>query len=220
MEPGAERTAVRAKRNSRNTPRLLLATRNPGKAREFKELLDGIPFEVNSLDDVGLAEVVEETGSSFEENACIKAQRFAQLSGLVTLADDSGLEVDALGGGPGVMSARYGEHEATDEDRVALLLKNLKHVPWKDRTGRFRCVIAIAWPSGEARTVTGTVEGVIQYEPRGTNGFGYDPVFYLPPLGCTTAELPLEAKNRLSHRGEAARKAVAFLKEINATGRG
>ena len=190
---------------------LLVATRNPGKAREFEQLLRGIPFQVTSLEEIGLAEEVEETGSSFEENACIKARAYAALSGLLTLADDSGLEVDALGGEPGVKSARYGGLDASDEDRVELLLKNLKAVPWEQRTGRFRCVIAIARPAGEVEMVTGAVEGIIQYKPKGTNGFGYDPVFYLPHLGRTTGELSLEEKNGLSHRGQAAKKAIGLL---------
>ena len=196
------------------SPQLLVATRNPGKAREFRQLLNGIPFDVTSLEQAGIATEVEETGSTFEENACIKARAYASLSDLLTLADDSGLEVDALGGGPGVRSARYGGPDVSDEGRVELLLENLKDVPWEDRGGRFRCVIAIAWPSGEVRTVTGVVEGVIQNEPKGTNGFGYDPVFYLPHLDRTTAELSLEEKNGLSHRAQAARKAMELLKAI------
>ena len=192
--------------------KLLVATRNPGKVREFRQLLTGIPFEVTSLEQARLVEEVEETGSSFEENARIKARTYASLSGLLTLADDSGLEVDALEGAPGVQSARYGGPGIPDEERVTLLLENLKGVAWENRAGRFRCVIAIAQPSGEMETVTGVVEGVIQYEPKGNNGFGYDPVFYLPHLGRTTAEMSLEEKNGLSHRAQAARKAVALLK--------
>jgi XTP/dITP diphosphohydrolase len=194
--------------------KLLVATRNPGKAQEFKRLLRGIPFQITSLDEEGVAEEVEETGHTFEDNARLKARTYAELTGLLTLADDSGLEVDALGGEPGVKSARYGGLGLTDEDRVELLLRNLKDVPWEDRTGRFRCVIAVVRPTGEAETVTGAVEGVIQYSPKGSNGFGYDPVFYLPHLGKTTAELSLEEKNGISHRGQAARKAVELLKEL------
>ena len=193
---------------------LLVATRNPGKIKEFSQLLHGIPFEITSLDKVGVVEDVEETGSTFEENACIKARAYSALSGLLTLSDDSGLEVDALGGAPGVKSARYGGPELSDEDRVMLLLENLKDVPWEDINGRFRCVIAIAWPSGQVKTVTGVVEGVIQYTPKGANGFGYDPVFYLPHLGRTTAEMSLEEKNQLSHRAQAARSAVALLRDV------
>ena len=199
--------------------RLLVATGNPGKALEFQQLLKDIPFEVTSLGRLGISEEIEETGTSFEENALIKAKGYAALTSLLTLADDSGLEVDALGGGPGVLSARYGGPGLSDEDRVQLLLDNLKEVPWQDRSGRFRCVIAISWPSGKVNTVTGVVEGVIGYEPKGTNGFGYDPVFFLPQHGLTTAELPLDQKNALSHRGQAARKAVAILKTLGEEGK-
>ena len=197
---------------------LLVATRNSGKVREYSQLLNGIPFEVTSLEQAHVVEEVEETGDSFEENARLKAQVYGALSGLVTLADDSGLEVDALGGAPGVKSARYAGHGASDAERMALLLKNLQGVAWEDRVARFRCVIAIARPSGEVDTVAGVVEGVIQYEPKGKHGFGYDPVFYLPDLGRTMAELSLEEKNDLSHRAEAARKAVQLLKGISRQG--
>ena len=197
---------------SKASRRLLIATRNPGKVKEYRQLLRGIPFEVTSLDEVGIAGEVEETGGTFEENACIKARAYAASSGLLSLADDSGLEVDALNGSPGVKSARYGGPGLTDEGRVALLLANMQRVKWEDRSGRFRCVIAIARPSGEPETVAGAVEGVIQYEPKGNNGFGYDPVFYLPHLGRTMAELSLEEKNALSHRAQAADKAVTLLK--------
>lgn len=194
--------------------RLLVATRNPGKAKEYAQLLRDLPLEVTYLDQVGVAEDVEETGHSFEENARIKARAYAALSGLLTLADDSGLEVDALGGEPGVRSARYAGDGASDEDRVALLLKNMDGVPWAERTARFRCVIAIATLSGEVRTVADVVDGVIQYEPKDKYGFGYDPVFYLPEPGMTMAELPTDQKNRVSHRAKAARKAVNLLKVL------
>ncbi len=193
--------------------KLLVATTNPGKAREYRRLLEGIPIEITSLDQEHVTEEVEETGDTFEENARLKAATYASLSGLLTLADDSGLEVDALGGAPGVKSARYGGPQAaSDEDRVRLLLGNLNGTGWQDRTCRFRCVIAIAWPSGQIKTVEGAVEGIVQYEPQGTNGFGYDPIFHVTSLGRTMAELPLKEKNGLSHRGQAARKAIALLK--------
>ena len=194
--------------------RLLVATGNPGKLKEYNDLLRDLPLEVTSLEQVGISAGLEEVGSSFEENARDKARAYAALSGLLTLADDSGLEVDALGGAPGVKSARYGGPGLSDEQRVGLLLKNLKGVQWDDRSGRFRCVIAMAWPSGRVETVSGTVEGIIQYEPKGTGGFGYDPVFYLPHLERTTAELSLEEKNGFSHRGKAARKAVELLRSV------
>ena len=196
-------------------PKLLLATRNLGKIREYGELLKGIPFQMVSLAEAGVTEEVPETGDSFSDNACLKARGYASLSGLFTLADDSGLVVDALGGEPGVKSARYGDCLSySDEDRVQLLLRNLEHVSWEQRMARFQCVIAVTWPSGEVRTVAGTVEGIIQYEAKGANGFGYDPVFHLPHLGVTMAEIPPEEKNRLSHRAQASRKAVALLKEL------
>lgn len=194
--------------------RLLVATRNPGKSTEFERLLGDVSLEITSLDEVGCLEEPEETGDTFEENAVIKARFYCERTGLVALSDDSGLEVDALRGEPGVRSARYGGPGYTDEGRVDLLLRNLKDVDWEDRTGRFRCVIAIVWPDGEVRTVDGTMEGIIQYEPKGDNGFGYDPVFYLPHLGKTTGELSMADKNELSHRGKAAQKAVALLQRI------
>ncbi len=197
--------------------KLLLATRNPSKARELAQLLGELPFKLISLEEAGISETVEETGSTFEENAVIKAKAYVSLSGLLTLADDSGLEVDALGGRPGVVSARYGSPEFSDEERVALLLQELQNVPWGKRTARFRCVITLAWPSGEVRTVEGVVEGVIQYKPEGSNGFGYDPIFHVPDRCCTTAQLPTAEKNLISHRGQAARAAAAILKEA-ATG--
>ncbi len=189
-----------------------MATRNPGKVREYLRLLDGAPFNLTSLDAEAIDDEVEESGDSFDENARLKAVAYAASSGLLTLADDSGLEVDALDGAPGVRSARYGGPGATDGDRVTLLLKNLDGVPPDRRTARFRCIIAIAYPSGEVLTVDGAVEGTIAREPRGTNGFGYDPVFYLADRGRTMAELSLEEKNDLSHRARAAEKAVALLK--------
>ena len=198
--------------------KLLIATRNQGKVREYRELLRGIPFQFTSLEEVGVKEDVEETGATFQENACIKARAYSDLAGLLTLTDDSGLEVDALAGDPGVKSARYGGPDVGDEGRVALLLENLRDVAWDDRTARFRCVIAVAWPSGEVNTVDGVVEGLIQHEPKGANGFGYDPVFYLPSLGRTAAELSLEEKNALSHRGQAAGKAVSLLKSLDTQG--
>lgn len=204
------------------TRQLLIATHNEGKVREFLELLGDAPFFLTSLKEQGITQGVEETGVTFEENAIIKAQAYARMTGLLTLADDSGLEVDALGGQPGVYSARYGGDGLTDENRVELLLHNLRGVPWNLRQARFRCVIAIATPPAdnvqlEPVTVEGTVEGIIQYEPAGNGGFGYDPVFLLPRKGLTTAQLPMDEKNSLSHRGQAAGKAIALLREWPAT---
>ena len=154
----------------------LIATRNIGKLRELVELLGDVPFELVSLDDVGIDDEVEETGDTFEENAALKAETYARLSGLPTLADDSGLEVDALDGEPGVLSARYGgDPNISDQDRVSLLLNNLKDIPWEKRTARFRCVVALATPAGEVlATAEGTLEGVIRRVEAGSGGFGYD----------------------------------------------
>ena len=194
-------------------PKLLLATNNKGKAREYRSLLSGVPFELVTPDEVGINTEVEEVGKSFEENARLKAATLARESQLLSLADDSGLEVDALGGEPGTLSARYAGEGASDEDRVSYLLTKLEGVPEEKRTARFRCVIAIAAPQGDVELCSGECEGIIAFEPRGERGFGYDPIFYLPELKKTMAELPPEEKNRISHRGMAAKKASQLLKE-------
>ena len=198
---------------------LLVATRNPGKMREYRQLLADYPGRLISLDDAGVPDEVEETGDTFNANAILKAGTYASLSGHLTISDDSGLEVHALGGAPGVYSARYGGDACqTDADRVTLLLHNLADVPWERRVARFRCYTAIADPraGGEPHvaTVVGSIAGVIQYEPKGEHGFGYDPVFYLPSYRATMAELPLAAKNRVSHRADAARKARQILNSL------
>ena len=198
-------------------PRLLVATGNPGKLREYAELLRDAPFTLVSLKDVGIIQEVPETGDTFHENAWLKASVYAAMSGMLTLADDSGLEVDALRGEPGVLSARYGGDAcAYDTDRVALLLRNMENVPWPRRTARFRCIINIALPSSSGNgqpellvSAVGSVAGMVQYVPEGDDGFGYDPVFHLPSFGRTVAQLSLEDKNRISHRGNAAARAMA-----------
>lgn len=187
-----------------NRLRLLIASANKGKVAEYRALLHGLDCELLSLSDVGLDGDIPETGTTFEENARIKAVECAARSGLLTLADDSGLEVEALGGEPGIRSARYAGEHATDADRVAYLLQKLRGVPPERRGARFVCVIAIATPSGEVAFCTGVCPGSIVTEPRGESGFGYDPAFLLPDLGLTMAQLPPEVKNRLSHRGRAA----------------
>ena len=194
--------------------KLLVATGNPGKLREVSQMLTGMPFEVLSLQDLGISMEVEETGATFAENAILKAKAYCASAGALTLADDSGLVVDALDGRPGVLSARYGGEGLTDPQRVELLLKELVEVSWEKRMARFHCVIALAWPEGRLETVEGVVEGIIQYEPKGTNGFGYDPVFHLPERGCTMAQLETSDKNRISHRGQAVRKAAQLLLEL------
>jgi XTP/dITP diphosphohydrolase len=193
--------------------KLLLATNNQGKVREYKSLLKDIPLELVTLAEQGITTVVDEVGDSLEENARLKAKVLAAESRLIALADDSGLEVDALGGEPGRLSARYAGENASDSDRVNYLLSRLENIPWQKRTARFRCVIAIAEPDGEAELCSGECRGIIALKPRGKKGFGYDPVFYLPELDKTMAELPLEVKNRVSHRGQAARKVRQLLQK-------
>ena len=186
---------------------LLIATGNPGKVREYQELLAGLPVSCISPADLDLHLEVDEYGTTYQENASLKAISHARASGRLTLADDSGLEVDALAGRPGVHSARFGGAGLGDGDRWRLLIKLMKEVPWKRRTARFRCVIALATPAGEVTTVEGSCEGIIAFEPAGKQGFGYDPVFYLQEYGCTMAQLSARIKNRISHRGRAARDA-------------
>jgi XTP/dITP diphosphohydrolase len=188
-------------------PKLLLATNNKGKIREYKSLLKGIPYEIVTLAGQGITTAVDEVGGSFEENARLKASTPAKESGLLTLADDSGLEVDALEGEPGSLSHRYAGEGASDADRINYLLSRLKDVPDKERIARFRCVIAIATPDGKVELCDGECRGLITTAPKGNRGFGYDPIFYLPELGKTMAELSPEQKNRVSHRARAARKA-------------
>ena len=187
--------------------KLLIATTNQGKVREYKSLLKDVPFDLVSLADEGITTEVEETGATFHENAGLKAETIAAESRLLTLADDSGIEVDALGGEPGVMSARYAGDNATDAERVDYLLSRMKDVPEGRRTARFRCVIAIAEPEGNTEYFTGECEGIIPFKPAGQLGFGYDPVLYIPELKKTVAELAPEVKNSISHRARAAEKA-------------
>ena len=243
--------------------KLVLATKNPGKAREMAEALAGVPYEIVCLADYPNAPDIEETGSTFAENAILKATAYAEFTGELTLADDSGLEVDALDGAPGVFSSRFA---STDAERNAKLLELMKDVANDRRTARFRCVIAIATPPltnaghmvvppccggagggpkpcehttlpprcggarggpkpcehttlppltkggpGGVQTCEGTIEGIIAREPKGTNGFGYDPIFYLPSLGKHMAELSPSEKNAISHRGKALEKAKRIL---------
>ena len=197
------------------TKKLLIATHNAGKLAELRVLLRSVPYALVSLTDVGIAVDVEETGSTLEANAALKATTYARLAGLPTLADDSGLEVDALNGAPGVRSARYAGPDATDADRIAKLLANLAAhpQPW---TARFRCVIAIAAPAGVIERHDGACAGVIISQPRGDNGFGYDPVFLLPEYGRTMAELSDAHKNRISHRAIAVQKAARALSNRSA----
>ncbi len=198
--------------------KLVLATKNKGKIREIKDFLSDIPeLEVLSLldfdKDVPLE--IKETGTTFEENAFIKAFEVAKATGLPALADDSGLEVDALGGKPGVKSARFGGEHITDEERNRKLLSLISNIPLEERTARFRCVMVLVVPPDFEKYVTeGVCEGIITNKPRGKAGFGYDPIFFVPSLGKTMAELTLEEKNRISHRGKALAKMKEVIKEL------
>jgi len=187
--------------------KILVATHNPGKLKELKVLLDGLPAELVLLDDIGIHDEIEETGATFEANARLKASGYAARSRLLTLADDSGLEVDALGGEPGVYSARYGGPGKNDDDRNQLVLEKMREVPEGQRAARFRCVIAVADPGKELFTAEGAVEGAIAYQPRGSNGFGYDPIFWMAEYGATLGQLGPEIKNQVSHRSRAVRAA-------------
>jgi XTP/dITP diphosphohydrolase len=193
---------------------LLIATRNAHKVQELGLILGDVPIVLRSLADVGIQDEVEETGVTYTENAALKAATYARLSGLWSLADDSGLEVDHLGGEPGLRSARYAGEGASSQDRIAKLLRNMKGVPWERRTARFVCVIAVAGPGGAPVLFRATCDGIIALEPTGEGGFGYDPVFYMPEFACTMAELPEEVKNRVSHRARAARAAAPYLRAL------
>jgi XTP/dITP diphosphohydrolase len=194
------------------TVKLLVATHNPGKAREFRLLLAPLEAGLCFPPELGLQVDVLEDGATYADNARKKALVYMQVSGLPTLADDSGLEVDALDGAPGIRSARY--TPGHDADRVEALLAQLRGVAWDQRTARFRCVIVIATPTGELHITEGVCEGLIACEPAGQGGFGYDPVFCLPEYGCTMAQLPQEEKNRISHRARAVETAIPALRRL------
>ncbi len=193
--------------------RMVLATRNPGKIEELRQIMAGLAVELVSPVELGLDLDPIEDGLTFADNAALKARAYAKAAGLPALADDSGLEVDALGGRPGVMSARYAGEGASDADRRSLLLREMAEVPEERRTARFRCVMALL-REGRLYTTEGAVEGRIAFAERGTGGFGYDPLFLLPSLGQTMAELAPAEKNTLSHRGKAARSMKALLAEL------
>ena len=199
-----------------STDRLLVATGNQGKARELAQLLAGAPCQLLTLRDVGIDADVEETGATLEENATIKARAYAGMSGLRTMADDSGLEVDALGGAPGPLSKRFAGEGASDQQLVQRLLERLQGVPWSRRSARFRCVIALAAPQGRVRLYHGQCPGIIALEPRGDQGFAYDPIFFLPELDRTMAELSMAEKNEVSHRALAARGLAQALRSESA----
>ena len=193
------------------TARVILATRNRGKVSELARMLEGTGIVVASLDDFPDLPEVEETGTTFAENALLKARSTADRIGLAALADDSGLEVDALGGRPGVYSARFAGPHASDEANNEKLVTLLADTPAAERTARFRSVVAVAAPGGDSFVADGACEGVILPAPRGTDGFGYDPLFLVPEFGRTFAELSVDEKNRISHRGQALRRALEQL---------
>jgi XTP/dITP diphosphohydrolase len=194
--------------------RLLIATHNRGKLIEYQEMFADLPFELVTLDDVGIRDDVAEKGATFAENARVKALDYARASGLLTLADDSGLQVDALGGEPGVHSKRYAGANKNDADRIIFLLNKLRDVPPDKRAAHFRCAIALAAPDGKLWETDGTCEGKIAFEPRGENGFGYDPIFQVAARGVRMAELSTAEKNKVSHRAHAAEKARDILAKI------
>lgn len=197
--------------------KILLATQNLGKVKELQGMLADAPIEVISLKDIQDWEDVEETGSTFAENAAIKAHAAAKRTGYISLADDSGLEVDALDGAPGVYSARYAGEPKDDERNNDKLLEALKDVSEEKRTGRFRCALVIATPEGQEFLTEGTVEGRVLHARRGQGGFGYDPLFFVPEFGHTMAELTMLQKNKVSHRAQAMQKAIPILKDLNSS---
>ena len=195
--------------------RMIFATGNENKMVEIREILGDLPLEIISMKQAGIRADIEENGTSFEENALIKAREVCRLAGEMVLADDSGLEIDYLNGEPGIYSARYMGENTSYRVKNKNLMERLEGVPNEKRTARFVCAIAAVFPDGKELVVRGTVEGIIGYEERGENGFGYDPIFYLPERGLTTAELPPEEKNSISHRGNAMRKMKELLEKEN-----
>lgn len=185
--------------------RMIFATGNENKMKEIREILGALPLEILSMKEAGVSADIVEDGKTFEENALIKARAICKFAGEMVLADDSGLEIDYLNKEPGIYSARYMGEDTSYHIKNKSLIDRLEGVPDEKRTARFVCAIAAVFPDGKELVVRGTVEGIIGYEEKGENGFGYDPIFYLPERGCTTAELPPEEKNSISHRGNALR---------------
>lgn len=192
--------------------RIIFATGNQGKMKEIKMILADLDVEVLSMKEAGIEADIVEDGKTFEENAVIKAKTIMEMTGDIVLADDSGLEIDYLNKEPGIYSARYMGEDTSYDIKNNNLIGRLNGVPDEERTARFVCVIAAAFPNGDILTTAGTIEGIIGYEIKGSNGFGYDPIFYLPQYQCTTAELDMELKNELSHRGKALRAMKEQLK--------
>ena len=193
---------------------IIIATKNKGKAKDFEALFNPLGYEVKTLHEVAEEMDVEETGATFEENALLKATSLANHLQMMVIADDSGLEIDALNGRPGIYSARYAGEEKSDEANIDKVLEELKDTKESERTARFVCAIAVAFPNKESFTVRGTCEGVIGTERKGTNGFGYDPIFYVPSEQKMMAELTAEQKGAISHRGNAIKKLSLGLKDL------
>lgn len=193
--------------------RMIFATGNENKMKEIREILGSLPLEILSMKEAGIEVDITEDGTTFEENARIKACAVCERAGEMVLADDSGLEVDYLNKEPGIYSARYMGEDTSYRIKNKSLIDRLEGVPDEKRTARFVCAIAAAFPDGRELVVRGTIEGIIGYEEKGENGFGYDPIFYLPERGCTTAELPPEEKNSVSHRGNALRQMKKMLEQ-------
>ena len=192
--------------------KLIFATSNEGKMKEVRSILEDLDVEVLSMKEAGIQVDVVEDGTTFEENAAIKATAIQKICGEIVLADDSGLEVDYLNKEPGIYSARYMGEDTSYRIKNKSLIDRLEGVEGEDRSARFVCAIAAAFPDGSVEITRGTIEGQIGYEEKGENGFGYDPIFYVPEYGCTTAELTLEQKNETSHRGKALRKMKEVIK--------
>lgn len=197
--------------------KIIFATGNEGKMKEIREIFKDTAYEVLSMKEAKVAADIVEDGKSFEENALIKARAVAKACGEIALADDSGLEVDFLDKAPGIYSARFLGEDTSYEIKNRYILDRLKDVPQEKRTARFVCAIAAVFPDGESATRTATIEGSIAYEPAGENGFGYDPIFFVPEFGCTTAELSMEQKNQISHRAKAL---AAIKREVLGDGKG
>lgn len=193
--------------------KLIVATKNRGKIEEIKKVLADMPFDVAAMNEVGIDIDVEEDGTTFEENSLKKATQICEISKTIVIADDSGIEVDFLNGAPGIYSARFGGPGATDEDKNKKLLSMLAEVPFEKRTARFVCAIAVAFPDGRSFTVRDTCEGIIAFEGKGNNGFGYDPLFFLEQYDKTMAELDMDVKNKISHRGKALKSMAVKLED-------
>lgn len=190
--------------------KIIFATGNEGKMKEIRMILSDLDYEICSMKEIGLDMEIEENGTTFEENAIIKARAISERTGEIVLADDSGLEVDYLNGEPGIYSARFLGEDTPYDVKNRYIIDQLADAKGDERSARFVCAIACVFPNGDVKTTRGTIEGLIGYEQKGSNGFGYDPIFYIPEYDCTTAELSAEVKNEISHRG----KALEAMKEI------